>query len=170
MGLFRKKKKDQEDGDQPMDDMMAQLQRMPLEELRQAPEVRHAEREADKKLDGHAEVIAKHLEVSHMPGGLDRIKAAADFMEMGAARPYLKALSDVTFKVDEQLPTGDDIFSLWTVTGTLTGELCGIPPSGQQVTIRGMTMTVIRKGVIVTEYTYWDFPPVTEQLFSATAA
>jgi len=87
-------------------------------------------------------------------------------MELGAARPYLHALSDITFKIDEQLPTGNEIFTNWTVTGTHTGELCGIPPSGEVVTIQGITMSVIRQGLIVTEYVYWDFPAVTEQLLA----
>jgi predicted ester cyclase len=172
MALFRKKQKQQEqdDSDQAIDDMMSQLARMPIEELEDAPEVRHSLREIDKTLDLRAGMIAKHLEMVHMPGGLAKIKAAADFMELGAARPYLDALSDITFKIDEQLPTGSDIFTNWTVTGTHTGELCGIPPSGEQVTIHGVTMSVIRDGLIVTEYVYWDFPPVTEQLMAAAAS
>jgi len=166
MALFRKKQK-QDDGGQGIDDMMAQLARMSLDDLKDAPEVRHAQREADQKLVNLENMIARHLEVAHTPGGLERIKAAADFMELGAARPYLNALSDITFTIEEQVPTGNNVLTMWTVTGTQTGELCGVPPSGAPVTIHGMTTSVIKEGLIVTEYVYWDFPAVTEQLLAA---
>jgi predicted ester cyclase len=166
MALFRKKQKQEED-DQGVNDMMAQLARMSIDDLMDAPEVRFVRREADRKLENLANMIARHLEVAHTPGGLERIKAAADFMELGAARPYLNALSAITFTIEEQVPTGNSILTRWTVTGTQTGELCGVPPSGAPVTIHGMTTSVIREGLIVTEYVYWDFPAVTEQLLAA---
>jgi len=117
-----------------------------------------------KRLVDH--VVRGHFP-GHTPGGLERIKAAADFMELGAARPYLNALSDITFTIEEQVPTGNNVLTMWTVTGTQTGELCGVPPSGAPVTIHGMTTSVIKEGLIVTEYVYWDFPAVTEQLLAA---
>jgi predicted ester cyclase len=169
MALFRRKQKVEED-EEPKGDALDRLARMSIEELLEAPEVRYQQTEVEKKLAGNAEMVTKHLNLIHQPGGLAHVKAEADFMDLGAARPYLDALSDLTFTIDEQLPTGDDIFTLWTVTGTHTGELCGVPPSGAPVTLHGITMSVIRKGLIATEYTYWDFPEVTERLRHAAAS
>jgi predicted ester cyclase len=165
MALFRKKQKDDHD-EEPSGDMMDQLARMSIEELEDSTEVRYQQREVQERFDKQAAMIARHLEVVHMPGGLARIKQEADFMDLGAARPYLDSLSDITFEIGDQVPAGNQIFTTWTVTGTHTGELCGIAPTGERVTMRGVTMSVIRDGVIATEYTYWDFAPVTAQLLS----
>jgi len=164
MALFRKKKGN---GQEPTGDMMDQLARMSMEELSEATEVQYQQREVAKTLENRSKMISRHLEVIHQPGGLAAIKEAADFMDLGAERPYLDALSDISFSIEEQVATGNDFFTIWTVTGTQTGELCGIAPSGQQVTMRGITMSIIKEGVIATEYTYWDFPPLTDQLMSA---
>jgi len=138
-----------------------------MEELMEATEVKYQQREVARTLENRGKMITRHLEVVHQPGGLAAIKEAADFMDLGAERPYLDALSDISFSIEEQVGTGNDFFTIWTVTGRHTGELCGIAPSGQQVTVRGITMSVIKERVIATEYTYWDFPAVTEQLMSA---
>ena len=166
MALFRKKVKDAED-EEPTGDAVDQLGRMSIEELLEAAEVQHQQRELETLLGNRGQMITRHLELIHQPGGLDHIKATADFMEFGAARPYLNALSDITFEVDEQLLAGNDIFTVWTVTGTHTAELCGVAPTGAPVTLRGITMSIIKEGVVASEYTYWDFPPLTDRLLPA---
>ena len=35
------------------------------------------------------------------------------------------------------------------------------------MTLRGITMSVIKENVVATEYTYWDFAPLTQQLMPA---
>jgi len=122
--------------------------------------------DGNRYLDFMAGIAVSSTGYSHPRVGA-AIKEAADFMDLGAERPYLDALSDISFSIEEQVGTGNDFFTIWTVTGRHTGELCGIAPSGQQVTVRGITMSVIKERVIATEYTYWDFPGVTEQLMSA---
>ncbi len=165
MALFRRKQKEGESEDEiPTGDMMDQLQRMSIEELLEADEVQYQQREVEMTLANRQKMVNQHLEVIHQPGGQAQIKASADFMDLGSARPYLDALSDITFSIDDQVLTGNDIFTVWTVTGRHTGELCGLAPTGNQVTLRGVTMSIIKEGVIATEYTYWDFPALTERL------
>jgi predicted ester cyclase len=166
MALFRRNKKKEDGSDIPTGDMMDQLQRMSIEELLEATEVQYQQREVEKTLENRKKMVDRHLEVMHQPGGQEQIKASADFMDLGSARPYLAALSDITFSIEDQVLTGNDIFTIWTVTGRHTGELCGLVPTGNQVTLRGVTMSIIKEGVIATEYTYWDFPALTERLMS----
>ena len=168
MALFRRKQKQEGDSEDqtPTGDMMDQLQRMSIEELLEATEVQYQQREVAKTMANRQKMVNQHLEMIHQPGGQAQIKASADFMDLGAERPYLDALSDITFSIEDQVLTGNDIFTVWTVTGRHTGELCGLAPTGNQVTLRGVTMSIIKEGVIATEFTYWDFPALTERLMS----
>src|SRR5205085_2143432 len=114
MALFRKKKAD---GAEPAGDMMDQYARMSMEELMEATEVKYQQREVARTLENRGKMITRHLEVVHQPGGLTAIKEVADFMDLGAERPYLDALSDISFSIEEQVGTGNDFFTIWTVTG-----------------------------------------------------
>jgi predicted ester cyclase len=163
MALFRRKK--EQDGE-PQGDAIDRLAKMSIEELLEAPEVKASQRQARERQENGRIMVTRHLERIHQPGGLRAVKEAADFMDLGAGRRYLDALSDVSITIHEQVPTGSAVTSLWTVTGTQSGELCGVPPSGAPVTLEGITMSVIREGLIASEFTYWDFPAVSERLQS----
>jgi predicted ester cyclase len=133
---------------------------IPFEELLQAPEVTYTIHLDEQAAENRRQMTARHLEAIHRPGGLAAVKQAADFMDMGGARRYLDALSEVTIEIDHQIVQLDNVATQWTVTGVHSGEAFGIPPSGERVTIRGVTMSIIREGLITTEYSYWDFPPL----------
>jgi hypothetical protein len=160
MALFRKKKKDEEADPQAVDE--AAGERDDLADL--APTIRHWRREKDKQADYRKELVTLHLQAIHRPGGLAAVKKVADFMDLGTGRAYLGALSDLEFTIRGQYFAVDTVATEWEAKGVHTGELCGVPPSGQPVTIAGVTTSVIRENVVRTEYTYWSFPPALERL------
>jgi steroid delta-isomerase-like uncharacterized protein len=61
------------------------------------------------------------------------------------------ALPDVESEVHETIAEGDKVVTRWTIRGTQTGELNGIPPTGKYVTLSGITIFRIVDGKVVEE-------------------
>lgn len=69
---------------------------------------------------------------------------------------YRTAFPDVNFEVQSILAEGDTVMSRWKATGTHTGELMGISPTGMKVTVTGMTENRIAGEKIVTQWNEYD--------------
>ena len=80
--------------------------------------------------------------------GADEI--AAYFDEAFAAMPDWK-MEVVSIAAD-----GDDTFVHWHLTGTHTGPLLGIEPTGKPLAIDGMDHFVIRDGKVVSNFVIFD--------------
>ena len=52
----------------------------------------------------------------------------------------------------------------WTGRGTHKGELMGIPPTGKQVTVSGITISHVKNGKVVEEWSNWDTLGMLQQL------
>jgi steroid delta-isomerase-like uncharacterized protein len=77
---------------------------------------------------------------------------------------YLAAFPDGRITIDDQFAAGDLVATRWMGRGTQTGELMGIPPTGKQVTITGITISRVEKGKVVEEWTNWDMLGMLQQL------
>lgn len=77
---------------------------------------------------------------------------------------WLSGFPDLTVTVDDQVAEGDLVGSRHTSTGTHTNEFMGIPPTGKQATITGMTLTRCENGKMVEAWTCWDALGMFEQL------
>ena len=67
---------------------------------------------------------------------------------------YRSAFPDLHFTIEEEVAEGDKVVTRWTARGTHKGELMGIPPTGRQATVTGITINRIANGKIVE-----DWPP-----------
>jgi hypothetical protein len=114
--------------------------------------------------DKFAEAVTTHLVNIHEPGGYAREKQAHDFMDLGMRREYLDALDDIEFTVDEVISAPESglkkrgtatMVTRWKVRGVHSRPLSGVAPSGEQVTVEGITYTTFRNYNIRVEYTYW---------------
>ena len=76
------------------------------------------------------------------------IEGARQFVE-----GFRSAFPDVKVTIEEQVAEGDMVATRWTARGTHQGELDGIPASGNQVTVQGMSMDRISGGKFVET---WD--------------
>src|SRR5690606_17580698 len=106
-----------------------------------------------KKLDVADELIAPdyvlHDPASpHFRGGLEGYK---QFQVT-----YLRAFPDAHLTVDDQIAAADEVVTRWTTRGTQTGDLPGIPATGKQVTVTGITISRIENGKIVEDWQEWD--------------
>jgi steroid delta-isomerase-like uncharacterized protein len=69
---------------------------------------------------------------------------------------YLKALPDVHITVEFQVAEGDMVLTYVTVRGTHRGELLGVPATGKQIEVTGMSVDRIEGGKIVEGWVSWD--------------
>jgi steroid delta-isomerase-like uncharacterized protein len=58
----------------------------------------------------------------------------------GFAQVYLTAFPDTQIAFHEMIAEGDTVVLRWTATGTHTGDLVGIPPTGKKMQVQGLTL------------------------------
>jgi predicted ester cyclase len=74
------------------------------------------------------------------------------------------AFPDCRFTIDDMIAEGDQVVTKKTFTGTHTGELNGIPPTGKRVTLRFADFMRIRDGKIVEHWLSMDQLSFLQQL------
>jgi steroid delta-isomerase-like uncharacterized protein len=77
---------------------------------------------------------------------------------------YRSAFPDTHITVEDQIAEGDDVVTRWTGRGTHQGELFGIPPSGNQVEISGITGDRFSGGKGVESWTNYDSLGLMQQI------
>ncbi len=81
-----------------------------------------------------------------------------------SASAYKAAFPDMTMTIEEEIAEGDTVVVRWTARGTHEGELFGIPATGRQSTVTGITINRIVGGKIVEARTNWDTFGLLQQL------
>ena len=51
------------------------------------------------------------------------------------------AIPDLNFAIEDMLAVDDKVITRFTITGTFTGELMGIPPTGKSMSVTGIIIT-----------------------------
>jgi predicted ester cyclase len=74
------------------------------------------------------------------------------------------AFPDLHFTIEDQIAEGDKVVNRVTARGTHLGDFRGIPPTGKQVTVAGITIDRIAGGKLVESWTSWDFLGILQQL------
>jgi steroid delta-isomerase-like uncharacterized protein len=113
-------------------------------------------------------------------GELDRAAAllAPDFVEHGGAagqapgregwkqgRAMLAAaFPDLASTVEDVVAEGDRVVTRWTVRGTHRGAFMGIPPTGKQATVTGITVWRVAGGAIAESWVAMDRLGLLQQL------
>ena len=124
-----------------------------------------ARRLAEDPWQGKLEEVIEYIGddyVAHIPGAPEPIRGKEGFR--GFVTSYLTAFPDGTITVDEQIAEGELIATRWTGRGTNTGELMGMPPTGKEITIRGITYGRIVDGTAREAYVIWDTLAMMQQL------
>jgi steroid delta-isomerase-like uncharacterized protein len=94
------------------------------------------------------ELAAPGIRVSYpiLPGP---IQGAGAFKEVLAG--VRAGLPDIKIEVGDVVAEGDVVVAPWTMSGTHLGALMGIPPSGNAVSWKGITIYRIEDGKVVDE-------------------
>ena len=66
------------------------------------------------------------------------------------------ACPDIHVTLEKVIEQGDTAFARWTATLTHTGDGLGMPPTGRQIKLSGMSALRIRDGEIVEGWNNWD--------------
>jgi steroid delta-isomerase-like uncharacterized protein len=69
---------------------------------------------------------------------------------------FRTAFPDFHVTFDETLVAGDTIVTRWTMTGTNTGPLQGLPPSGQPVRLQGVAISRMVDGKTVEVWQHYN--------------
>jgi steroid delta-isomerase-like uncharacterized protein len=83
---------------------------------------------------------------------------------------YRTAFPDSKLTIDEQVADGDTVVTRFTATGTHTGPLFGVPPSGKRVTCTGIVISHLQNGKIVEEFESVDMLGLLRQIGVVSAA
>ena len=101
--------------------------------------------------------------VDHDPATPEEMRRGPDGVKQQAAM-YGGAFPDLEMKVEEQVAESDKVVTRWEARGTHEGELMGVPATGNQVTVTGITIARLVDGKIQDEWTNWDGLGLMEQI------
>lgn len=80
-----------------------------------------------------------------------------------------EAFPDLQFTVEDQIAEGDRVVTRWTARGTHQGEFQGIPPTGKQASVTGITVKRLANGKLVEGWTNADMLGLLQQLEAVPA-
>ena len=113
------------------------------------------------KLDEVLELVDDDY-IGYAPGSPEPIRGKSGFREY--IDTFLTGFPDGAITADDIIAEGDVVATRWTGRGTNTGELMGMPPTGRQVTVIGLTFTRIVDGKAREDWTTWDTLGMMQQL------
>jgi steroid delta-isomerase-like uncharacterized protein len=113
------------------------------------------------KLDETLELVGDDY-VAHIPGSAEPFRGKEGFRAF--VTTYQTGFPDAAIIVDDQIAEGDVVATRWTGRGTHTGELMGVPPTGREVTLAGITYSRIADGKAREAWIIWDTLAMMQQL------
>lgn len=66
------------------------------------------------------------------------------------------AVPDLRFEVSHKIARGDNVAEQWSIAGTHSGTLFGVPATGRRVSLPGMSMVTLRDGKFLRDEFYFD--------------
>jgi steroid delta-isomerase-like uncharacterized protein len=114
--------------------------------------------------EGNLALIDELVEATHVdhdsPPGLPSGSAGMkQFVSM-----FRTAFPDLHSIVEDQVAEGDKVVTRWTAAGTHRGSLMGIPATGKEVTMTGITINRLAGGKVVETWNTFDQLGLMQQL------
>ena len=113
------------------------------------------------KLDVVDEVLAKDY-VGHIPSMPEGVHGTEGFKQLITV--YRTAFPDVHLTVEDLIAEGDRVVARWVTRGTHTGDMMGIPPTGSQIEIMGISIFHVIDGKVKEEWEGFDSLNLMQQL------
>lgn len=107
------------------------------------------------------ELFAENL-VDHDPAG-QSLPPGREGMKQALAN-FRTAFPDLETSCEHLIAEGDTVVLRWKARGTHRGELMGIPPTGKQVTLKGVDILRIENGKIAERWAEYDNLGLLQQL------
>jgi steroid delta-isomerase-like uncharacterized protein len=115
----------------------------------------------DGRLEAADELIAPGAK-GHDPSLPETIEGPEGVKAVVAG--YRAAFPDLRIMIDEQIAEGPLVATRWTARGTHRGDFNGIPPTGRESTVTGITIDRVSNGQIAESWTNWDTFGLLKQL------
>lgn len=80
------------------------------------------------------------------------------------AGPFRVGFPDLEVTIEDQIAEGDKVVTRWSATGTNTGSLQGMPPTGKRVRVTGANVARLAGGQIVESWFNFDMLTLLRQL------
>ena len=122
---------------------------------------------AQGDLDVADEIISPNY-IGHDPVSPEDVRGPEGAKE--TALMYRNAFPDVQLSVEDQLAEGDMVATRWIASGTHQGELMGIAPSGNRVTVSGTSIERIVNGKIEETWDNYDALGMMQQIGAIPSA
>ena len=116
---------------------------------------------AQGNLDVADEIFAPNY-VHHDPASPEDIRGPEGAKEF--AGMYRSAFPDVRLSTQDQIAEGDMVATRWVASGTHEGEIMGIAPSGNRVTVAGTSIDRIVDGKIEETWDNYDALGMMQQI------
>lgn len=100
--------------------------------------------------------------VIHITGSPEAIRGPAGFIQM--LQGMLAAFPDLHFSMEDHVSAGDRVATRWMATGTHTGPLGPVPPTGKRIQIEGLILDRVVDGRVAERWEQWDQPGMMQQL------
>ena len=84
--------------------------------------------------------------------------------EKKRATLYRTAFPDIRLTMDDIIAEGETVVARWSCRGTHKGDLSGIPPTGKQVNITGVSIARFANGKMEEGWVNWDALALMQQL------
>ena len=98
--------------------------------------------------------------VAHNPGGPPQDRNG--FAQLVTV--FRTGFPDMSMAVEDQIIEGDRVVQRATMRGTHTGEFQGIPPTGKQVTMGGISINRFAEGKLAEHWSQFDSLGLMQQL------
>ena len=102
-------------------------------------------------VDGYLELYADNLTVHGYPPGVEGKAGVTEFY-----RSFRNAFSDFELTIEDVLTDGDKVAGRYTIRGTHSGELMGVPGSGNKVELGGQSFFRFQDGKVVERWQAMD--------------
>jgi len=108
------------------------------------------------------------IEEAISPNFVYRTSAFPEFHGPGGFKEFFtehrKTFPDIHYTVEDVVAEADKVMVRWTASGTHKGDMMGIPPTGKQATVTGITLFRFVNRKIAEGLTTWDALGALQQL------
>ena len=98
----------------------------------------------------------------HITGVAQPIHGVAAWKDFVAG--LLTAVPDLHFTTEDLLTEGSRVAMRWRATGTHSGPLGPVPPTGRAITVDGLIIDRLEGGMVAERWEQWDQPGMLQQL------
>jgi steroid delta-isomerase-like uncharacterized protein len=100
--------------------------------------------------------------VFHVTGQAEPIRGREGWKQFLAA--FITAFPDLKFVMEDQVVQGDRVAHRWSCTGTHTGPLGPVPPTGKKAKITGLIIDRLVNGKVQERWEQFDNAVMMQQL------